>query len=127
EARLVDGQMLQILVARDFDASAAGVNISEASEVRHVVRGTASHLDALLADRELLRRGYKIGKDETLKKIAKKYDLALGSLARINGVPRNHSFGVGEVIVVYVGKGSTRGTIDPPAPRPTSLTNEIEV
>lgn len=74
-----------------------------------------------------MRRGYKIGKNETLKKIAKKFDLALGSLARINGVPRNHSFSDGEVIIVYVGKSSTRGTVDPPAPRPTSLTNEIEV
>ncbi len=127
EARLVDGQMLQILVGKDFDASAAGVAISEVSEVRHVVRGTAAHLDALLADRDLVRRGYKVGKGDSLKKIAKKFDLSLGSLARINGVPRSHEFEQGEVIVVYVSKGSTRGTVAPPDPRPTTLTDEISV
>jgi membrane-bound lytic murein transglycosylase D len=127
EARLVDGQMLQILVAVDFDASAAGVLVSELTEVRHVVRGTAGHLDALLADRELVRRGYKIGKDDSLKKIAKKFDLSLGSLARINGVAREHEFKPDEIIVVYVAKSATRGTIDPPDPRPTTLTDEIEV
>lgn len=127
KARLVDGQMLQILVAKDFDAGAAGVKISELNEVRHVVRGTASHLDALLADRELVRRGYKFDSNDTLKKIARKFDLSLGSLARINGVSRSHDFSDGDVIVVYVDEDSTRGTIDPPAPRPTSLTDEIEV
>lgn len=127
EARLVDGQMLQILVAKDFDADAAGVTVSEVSEVRHVVRGSAAHLDALLADRELLRRGYKVGKDDTLKKIAKKFDLSLGSLARINGVSRDHALTQGQVIIVYVAKNATRGTIEAPAPRPTTLTNELEV
>jgi membrane-bound lytic murein transglycosylase D len=127
EARLVDGQMLQILVAKDFDAAAAGVLISELAEVRHVVRGTEAHLDALLADRELVRRGYKVGKDDSLKKIAKKFDLSLGSLARINGVAREHEFKPDEIIIVYVGKGATKGTIDPPDPRPTTLTDEIEV
>ncbi|MFO7565455.1 MAG: LysM peptidoglycan-binding domain-containing protein [Enhygromyxa sp.] len=127
EARLVDGQILQILVDEQFDAAAAQVAISELAEVRHVVRGTAAHLDALLADRELVRRGYKVGKDDTLKKIAKKFDLSLGSLARINGVPRDHKPAPDQIIVVYVAKGATRGTVDPPAPRPTTLTREIEV
>lgn len=127
EARLVDGQMLQVLVAKDFDAAAAGVLVSELTEVRHVVRGTAAHLDALLAERELVRRGYKVGKDETLKKIAKKFDLSLGSLARINGVAREHELKQGEIIVVYVAKNATRGTIEAPDPRPTTLTDEIDV
>jgi membrane-bound lytic murein transglycosylase D len=127
EARLVDGQMLQIVVAKDFDAAAAGVLISELSQVRHVVRGTAAHLDALLADRELVRRGYKVGKDDSLKKIAKKFDLSLGSIARINGVAREHEFKPDEVIIVYVAKSASKGTIDPPAPRATTLTDEIEV
>jgi membrane-bound lytic murein transglycosylase D len=126
-ARLVDGQMLQILVPSSFDASAAGVTVSEVKQVRHVVRGTAAHLDALLADRELIRRGYKIGKGDSLKKIAKQFDLSLGSLARINGVPRSHEFKLGEVIVVYVSRAKVRGTIDAPDPRPTTLTGEIEV
>jgi membrane-bound lytic murein transglycosylase D len=127
EARLVDGQMLQILVNKDFDAPAAGVEIREVGEVRHVVRGTTAHLDALLADRDLVRRGYKVGKGESLASIAKKFDLSLGSLARINAVPREHKLAAGDLIIVYVGKGATRGTVNPPTPRATTLTAEIEV
>jgi membrane-bound lytic murein transglycosylase D len=126
-ARLVDGQMLQLIVAKDFDASAAGVLVSELGEVRHVLRGTAAHLDAVLADRELARRGYKVGKGESLKKIAKDLDISLGSLARINGVERNHPLEEGELIIVYVATNKTRGTVDAPAPPSTTITAELEV
>jgi membrane-bound lytic murein transglycosylase D len=127
EARLVDGQYLQIIVPESFDAAAAGVQVHELADVRHVARGSIAHLDAVLADRELERRGYKCEKGETLAKIAKKYDLSLGSLARINGLARNHAVSVGDVIIVYVAKGKTKGTIAPPSPHPTTLPGEIEV
>jgi membrane-bound lytic murein transglycosylase D len=127
DARLVDGQFLQILVPESFDAAAAGVQVHELADVRHVVRGSTAHLDAVLADRELERRGYTCGKGETLAKIAKKFDLSLGSLARINGVARNHNVREGDVIIVYVAKGKTRGTIAAPTPKPTTLPGEIEV
>jgi membrane-bound lytic murein transglycosylase D len=126
-ARLVDGQILQIIVPNDFDAAAAGVLVSELADVRHVVRGTAAHLDAVLADRELARRGYKVGKGESLKKIAKQFDLSLGSLARINGVQNNHDVSEGELIIIYVAASKTRGTVDAPAPRSTTLVTELEI
>jgi membrane-bound lytic murein transglycosylase D len=125
DARLVDGQMLQILVPADFDTSKVAAR--EAAEVQYVIRGTAAHLDAVLAERELERRGYEVRKGESLKKIAKKFDLSLGSLARINGVPRNHSVDEGDLVIVYVAKDKTRGTVNPPDPRPTTLTSELEV
>ncbi|KIG16923.1 Membrane-bound lytic murein transglycosylase D precursor [Enhygromyxa salina] len=126
-ARLVDGQMLQIIVSKDFDAAAKGVLVSEVNEVRHVLRGTAAHLDAVLADRELARRGYKVGKGDSLKKIAKQFDISLGSLARINGVERSHPLDEGEVVIVYVATDKTRGTVDAPAPQKTTLTAELDV
>jgi membrane-bound lytic murein transglycosylase D len=127
EARLVDGQFLQIIVPETFDAAAAGVQVHELADVRHVVRGSSAHLDAVLADRELERRGYECDKGETLAKIAKKFDLSLGSLARINGIARNHTVREGDVIIVYVAKGKTRGTLVAPTPKPTTLMGEIEV
>ena len=127
EARLVDGQYLQVLVPESFDAAAAGVMVFELADVRHVVRGTAAHLDAVLADRELERRAYEIDKGDTLAKVAKKFDLSLGSLARINGVARNHHVKEGEVLIVYVAKGKTKGTSAAPAPKATTLNVEIEV
>lgn len=127
EARLVDGQVLQIVVPHSFDAAAAGVEIRELADVQHVIRGSRGHLDAVLAERELLRRGYKVSKGETLSKIAKKFELSLGSLARINGVARNHGVREGEVLIVYVAKGKTKGTIEAPEPQPTTLAGELEV
>lgn len=126
-ARLVDGQMLQLIVAKDFNAGAAGVLVSQVGEVRHVLRGTAAHLDAVLADREFARRGYQVGKGDSLKKIAKQFDISLGSLARINGVERSHPIDEGELIIVYVATNKTRGTVDAPTPRSTTLTAELEV
>jgi membrane-bound lytic murein transglycosylase D len=114
-------------VPETFDAAAAGVRVYELADVRHVVRGSTAHLDAVLADRELERRGYTCSKGETLAKIAKKFDLSLGSIARINGIARNHSVREGDVIIVYVAKGKTRGTITPPTPKPTTLGGEIEI
>ncbi len=126
-ARLVDGQYLQILVPESFDLAAANVVALQGADVRHVVRGSAAHLDAVLADRDLERRAYEVDKGDTLTKIAKKFDLSLGSLARINGVARNHHVREGEVLIVYVAKGKTRGTIAAPAPKSGTLAVEIEV
>lgn len=126
-ARLVDGQYLQVLVPEGFDRAAAKVRARTLDEVRKVVRGTAEHIDALLSERELVRRAYKVHKGDTLAKIAKKFDLSLGSLARINGVAREHVVAAGDELILYVGKAQTKGTHKPPKPRPTSLTAELAV
>ena len=84
-------------------------------------------LSFLLADRDLLRRGYKVQKGDSLAKIAKKFDLTLGGLARINGVAREHEVEPGDVLVVYVDKKHNKSTTKPPKPRPTSLAGELEV
>ena len=127
EARLVDGQMLQLLVPRSFDPAAAGVEVFEVSEVRYVIRGSAAHLDEVLDDRELARRGYKTRKGDNFKAIAKKFDLSVGSLARINGVSRSHKPSEGEVVIVYVAKDQTKGTVEAPDPPTTTLTAELEI
>ncbi len=126
-ARLVDGQMLQILVKPDFDPDAAGVTICDPGSARHVIRGSAAHLVAVLADRDLRRRGYKIGKGDSFERVAKKFGLSTGSLGRINGVARNHRVAIGDVLIVYVAKGKSKGTVKAPEPTPTSLTAELEV
>ncbi len=126
-ARLVDGQYLQVIVPSGFDRAAAKVRAHTTAEVRKVVRGTAEHIDALLAERELVRRAYKVHKGETLAGIAKKFDLSLGSLARINNLAREASVAAGDELIVYVAKSATKGTHKPPKPRPTTLTAELAV
>lgn len=127
QARLVDGQMLQVLVDEGFDAAAAGVKVLTPQTARHVIRGTAEHLEAVLEERELLRRGYTVKKGDSLERIAKKFGLSHGSLARINGVNRNHRYKAGDVIVVYVDKKHKKATTTAPKPKPTTLTTELDV
>lgn len=125
KARLQDGQFLQLLVPTDFDPKSRAVRIFEPDEVTAVVRGTQAHLEAELESRELVRRGYKVRSGEKLKSIAKRFDLSLGSLCRINALKRSHAPDKGDVLVVYVSKGKTRGTITAPDPKPTTLTAEL--
>lgn len=121
DARLVDGQMLQIFVPDNFDPASRKLRVYTRDEVTYVARGSQAHLDALLAQRELVRRGYKVKKGESLARIAKRYSLSTGSLARINGVMRGHRPEEGEVLVIYVPKGKTKGTVKAPAPQPTTI------
>jgi membrane-bound lytic murein transglycosylase D len=123
QARLQAGQLLQVVVPEGFDPDAAGVVALGADEVRQVVRGSREHLEAGLAERGLVRRGYKVHRGDTLKKISKRFRLSLGDLARINGFSRKHKPKAGDIVVVYVPKGRTRGTRkapDPPAVYPSA-------
>jgi len=120
QARIQPGQILQVIVDASFQADAKGVIVYAPNEVDHVIRGSGPHIDASLARRGLVRRGYKARSGDTMKKIGKRFGLTDGDIARINGVPRSHTPKRGEVFVVYVAKGKTKGTIRPPEPRPTS-------
>ncbi|MEZ4380651.1 MAG: transglycosylase SLT domain-containing protein [Nannocystaceae bacterium] len=120
QARIQPGQILQVIVGADFQADAERVVIYEPDEVDHVIRGASTHLDASLERRGLVRRGYKVRSGDTLEKIGTRFKLSVGDLARINDVPRGHKPGKGDVLVVYVAKGKTKGTIRAPEPAPTS-------
>lgn len=127
EARLLSGLWLQIVVARTFDAAAAGVRAYERAEVQLVLRGSHEHLDAELAQRDMVRRVYVAKKGDSLKRVAKRFELSVGSLGRINGFSRAHRLKTGERVLVYVPTRKTRGTKAAPAPKPTALTREFSV
>lgn len=116
-ARVQPGQVLQIVVAREWTAGAKDVVVHEKDEVDLVQRGSKEHLEAALARRGKQRRAVKAKKGDTLAKLGKRFDLTDGDLARINGYPRDHELVPGEVVVVYVDDSATRGTIDAPPPR----------
>ena len=116
-ARVQPGQVLQIVVPRKFDGTKQGVVVHEQNEVELVERGSKEHIEAALARRGKERRAVKAKKGDTLAKIGKRFDLTDGDLARINGYGRDHELAPGEIVVVYVQDGTTRGTVDAPAPR----------
>jgi membrane-bound lytic murein transglycosylase D len=117
DARLQAGQVLQVLVAADFDPVRAGVRTLDDDEVVPVIRGSLAHLETNLERRGLVRRGYRARKGDTLRKVARKFELTDGDLARINGFSRGHDPQPGEIIVVYVPQGRTGGTVLAPPPR----------
>ncbi|MEM7151225.1 MAG: transglycosylase SLT domain-containing protein [Myxococcota bacterium] len=115
-ARLQDGLLIQVVVPRSFDAPSRQLAIYERTEVEHVERGSRAHLEAELDRRGKRRRGYRVRSGDTLAKIGKRFGLSIGDLSRINAVPRGHAPKAGEVLVVYVPKGRTQGTLRAPAP-----------
>lgn len=121
-ARLQGGQWLQIVVDASFDPIAAGIQALERDEVELVVRGSRAHLEGQLRRRGMVRRGYKIRRGDGLKKIAKRFGLTVGDLARINGFSRRHDPKRGETIVVYVPRGRTGSTVRAPDPEPNTQT-----
>lgn len=124
-ARLFDGMWLQVLVPRDYDGRAKGIRVHELDEVVHVIRGTRPHLEAELDRRGMVRRAHKVKKGETLARIGKKYDLSIGSIARINGFERSHRPEPGDLVIIYVDAGQTRGTVSAPPPPSTAITREL--
>jgi membrane-bound lytic murein transglycosylase D len=119
-ARLQGGEVIQLLVPRDFDAGRSGVILIDTAV--EVVRGSRAHLDHNLGVRGLSRRGYQARRGDTLDKIARRFDLTVGDLARINGFARGHEVEAGELLVVYVPAAKEGGTVrapDPPEVYPT--------
>ncbi len=127
QARLVTGQYLQLLLSANFNQKSAGVRIYRLDEVTHVLRGSRKHLDALLKRKQMRRRGYKARKGDTVARIAKRFKMSQGSLARINGIGRNQALEPGQVVVIYVPAQKTKGTILAPDPAETTLTAEIKL
>jgi len=114
-ARLQPDQVLRLWVPADFDLRSAEVVLHEEPEVELVARGSTEHIEAALALRGLVRRGYRVRKGDTLEKIGRRFGLTVGSLARINGFGRAEPLTPGDVLIVYVDTAKQRGTS--PAPR----------
>lgn len=126
-ARLQIGQMLQVVVREDFAPEQHGIAAFDTDQVELVVRGSLAHLEADLAERGLVRRGYRVRRGNTLASIGKRFDLSVGSLARINGFSRQHEPEVGETITVYVTRRKLSGTVAAPPLRGDELSTPREI
>ncbi|TPV96354.1 MAG: LysM peptidoglycan-binding domain-containing protein [Myxococcales bacterium FL481] len=123
QARIQLGQIVQVVVREDFSTATAGIVALEVDEVELVVRGSLAHLEAELARRGLVRRGYRARKGSTLARVGKRFGLSVGSLARINGFSRRHKLKPGEVITVYVKPRKLAGTVAAPPVRGDELSS----
>jgi membrane-bound lytic murein transglycosylase D len=99
EAKLQPKLVLQVFVRDGFDR--ANVALLNPDKVRVVTLGSQEFLDLETARRGKTRLQYTARAGDTLAKIAKRYGLAPGDLARVNRLSATTELGEGQKIVVY--------------------------
>jgi membrane-bound lytic murein transglycosylase D len=100
DARLCSNLVLQLWVAKDFDASKAA--LVDPAIVRVVTTGSDEFFDLVEARRGRARLSYVVKKGDDLKRIGKKFGLTVADLERINRFGANHTdLTVGQKLTVY--------------------------
>ena len=99
EAKLQPKLILQLFVAERFDRSS--VVLLDSDKVRVVTLGSEEFLELEAARRGKTRLFYSARASDTLAKIAKRYGLAPGDLARVNRLSATSELSEGQRIVVY--------------------------
>lgn len=98
-ATLHDGMMLQLFVPPDVDLSQAVV-LSE-DDVRVLTLGSEEFFEYHEGQKDRVRFRYTVQPGDTLESVAKRFDLAVGDLMRINRFGRSTLLETGEDIIVY--------------------------
>jgi LysM repeat protein len=99
DAKLHPKLVLQIFVKKSFDR--AGVALLDSSKVRAVTLGSEEFLALEAARRGKTRLQYVARPGDTLAKIARRYGLQPGDLARINKLSCSSGLAEGQRIYVY--------------------------
>ncbi len=100
EARLVSGMVLQAFVEPSFDRSR--VRLLDPTRVRVMVAGSDAFLDQHEQSIGRQRLSYRVRKGDTLRAVARRFGLSVGSLMRINRLARSARLKPGQRLVVYV-------------------------
>jgi membrane-bound lytic murein transglycosylase D len=98
-AKLQPKLILQLFVREGFDRS--NVVLLDADKLRIVTLGSEEFLELETARRGKTRLFYAARAGDTLTKIAKRYGLAPGDLARVNRLSANSELTEGQRVVVY--------------------------
>jgi len=98
-ARLQSGMYLQLFVEPDLDLSRAVVLSPD--EVRVLVVGSEEFFAHHEGQNGRARFRYRVREGDTLTSIGRRFDISVGSLARINQIARNTTLHPGDRLVVY--------------------------
>jgi LysM repeat protein len=99
DAKLHPKLVLQLYVRKDFDR--AGIALLDPAKVRAVTLGSDEFLALEAARRGKTRLQYEARAGDTLAKIARRYGLQPGDLARINRLSYSSELAAGQKIYVY--------------------------
>ncbi len=102
EASLQRGMILQLFVPKNTDLSKAVVLTP--NEVKVLQVGSDEFFDYHEAQRDRVRIRYRVRPGDTLSKIAKRFELSVGSIARINRFSSKTLLRADQEIIVYVPK-----------------------
>jgi membrane-bound lytic murein transglycosylase D len=100
DAALHDGMYLQIFVPHDLDLSGALVLPEE--RVRTLVVGSEEFLNFHESQRDRVRIRYRVGEGDSMRSLSSRFDLSVGSIARINGFSRYRDLNPDDEIILYV-------------------------
>jgi membrane-bound lytic murein transglycosylase D len=106
DAALHDGMFLQLFVPDDLDLRKALVLPEE--RVRILVVGSKEFLDYHEAQRDRVRIRYRVGEGDSLRSLSSRFDLSVGSIARINGFSRYRDLEPNDEIILYVPADAAR-------------------
>lgn len=99
DAKLQPKLILQLFVPEGFDR--ANVMLLDPDKLRIVTLGSEEFLELEAARRGKTRLFYSARSGDTLAKIAKRYGLSPGDLARVNRLSATSELGEGQRVVVY--------------------------
>ncbi len=122
-ATLQDGLFLQLFVPSDFDTSRAVVLTPD--EVRVLVMGSEEFYEHHVRQEGRVRLRYRVREGDSLSTIANRFGITIGSMCRINVMPRDAVLAIGQELIVYTTPervpAELRSQIEPePEPAPTS-------
>lgn len=98
-ATLQDGLFLQLFVPSDFDTSRAVVLTPD--EVRVLVMGSEEFYEHHVRQEGRVRLRYRVREGDTLSTIANRFGITVGSVCRINVMPRDTVLAIGQELIVY--------------------------
>jgi membrane-bound lytic murein transglycosylase D len=101
EAKLHARMVLQVFVARGFDAAAAGVALLQPDRLQVVAAGSTEHIEVAEARVGRQRETYTAKGRESYEAIGRKFGLSARDLARINKLPYDTVLAPGDTCVVY--------------------------
>ncbi|MDD9938615.1 MAG: LysM peptidoglycan-binding domain-containing protein [Myxococcales bacterium] len=100
DARLHSGMVLQLFVPASVDLQHA--RVVSASQVETLVVGSEPFLDHHEEQRDRVRVRYRVKDGDTLRSLSKRFDLSVGSIARINGFSRYTKLQPDNRVILYV-------------------------
>jgi len=122
-ATLQDGLFLQLFVQSDFDTSRAVVMTPD--EVQVLVMGSEEFYEHHVRQEGRVRLRYRVREGDSLSTIANRFGLSVGSVCRINVMPRDAVLAIGQEIIVYTSgdrvPAEMRGQIEPEPETPAAV------